>query len=186
MRLPAFHLLALAAGLALLALSRVRELIVSRRNERSMRRRGGHEAPRSLFPLFVLLHTAAPIALVVEVLATKARPGPLWPLWLAIWLGAEWVRAASMRALGDRWSVRIFVVPGEAPVRSGPYRFVPHPIYLAVTLELAAFPLLFGGWRTAIGAAIFNAALLAARIRFERKALRDAEGRPFDRAAQSG
>jgi methyltransferase len=186
LELPRLHLLALAAALALLTLSRVRELSVSRRNERSMRRRGGYEAPRSLFPLFVLLHTAAPLALVLEVVATKARPGPLWPLWLAVWLAAEWVRAASMRALGDRWSVRIFVVPGEIPIRSGPYRFIAHPIYLAVTLELAAFPLMFGAWRTAIGAAIFNAALLAVRIRFERRALRDAASRTFDPAAQSG
>jgi methyltransferase len=183
---PDFHYLALAAGLALLTLSRVRELTLSKRNEGSMRLRGGYEAPRSLLPLFIFLHAAAPIALVVEVLVTKARPGPLWPLWLVVWLGAEWIRAASMRALGDRWSVRIFVVPGEAPVRSGPYRFLAHPIYLAVTLELAAFPLLFGGWRTAIGAAIFNAALLAIRVRYERKALRAAAGAPFDPAPQPG
>jgi len=150
-----------------------------------MERRGGYEAPRSLFPLFVVLHAGAPLALIVEVLATNARPGPLWPLCLAAWFGAEYVRAASMRALGDRWSVRIFVVPGEAPVKRGPYRFVAHPIYLAVTLELAAFPLIFGAWRTAIGASIVNAVLLAFRIRFENRALREATRARFDPTAQS-
>jgi len=143
-----------------------------------MRRRGGYEAPRSLLPLFVVLHAAVPLALIAEVVATGARPGPLWPLWLGAWFAAEWVRAASMRALGDRWSMRIFVVPGEPPIRRGPYRFLAHPIYLAVTIELAALPLLFGAWRTAIGAAIFNAVLLAVRIRFESQALRDAGPRP--------
>ena len=139
----------------------------------------------SLMPLFVLLHTAVPLALVAEVVATGARPGPLWPLWLAAWIAAEWVRAASMRALGDRWSVRIFVVPGEPPVRRGPYRFVAHPIYLAVALELAAFPLLFGAWRTAIGAAVATAILLALRVRFESRALFDAAAAPFDPAERS-
>jgi methyltransferase len=185
---PDFRLIALAAALVLLGVSRAREVAVSRRNEQSMRRRGGYEAPMSLMPLFVILHTAAPLGLIVEVAATNVRPGPLWPLWplwLGVWIAAEWIRAASMRALGDRWSVRIFVVPGEPPIKRGPYRFVAHPIYIAVALELAAFPLLFGAWRTAICVAIANAALLAVRIRFEGRALRESEAPPFDPARQS-
>jgi len=182
---PDLYLIALAAALVLLGASRVHEIAVSRRNEQSMKRRGGYEAPMSLLPLFVVLHTAAPLALVAEVIATDARPGALWPLWLGAWVAAEWVRAASMRALGDRWSIRIFVVPGEPPIRRGPYRFLAHPIYLAVAIELAALPLLFGAWRTAIGAGLVNAVLLAIRIRFESRALHDAERARFDPTAQS-
>ncbi|HET9951779.1 MAG TPA: isoprenylcysteine carboxylmethyltransferase family protein [Candidatus Eisenbacteria bacterium] len=180
MAIPDFHLLALGAALALLGATRAHELSLSRRNERAMLGRGGYEAPGSRLPLFVALHAAMPIALLVEVVALGARSGPLWPLWLALWLGAEWLRAASMRALGDRWSARIYVVPGEPPVRRGPYRFFAHPSYLAVTLELAALPLLFGAWRTALGAGVVNALLLALRIRSESRALREAARAPFD------
>lgn len=183
---PDLHLLALGAALALLGATRAHELILSRRNERSMRRRGGYEAPGSFLPLFMALHVAVPLALVLEVAAAGARPGPLWPLWLALWIAAEWLRTASMRALGDRWSARVVVVPGEAPLRRGPYRWIAHPTYLAVTIELAALPLLFGAWRTAIGAAALNAALLALRIRFETRALREAERASFDPREGSG
>ena len=177
---PDLHLLALAAALALLGVSRAHELRLSAKNERAMRGRGGYELPGSTIPLFVVLHTAMPLSLLVEVVALGARPGALWPLWLVTWLAAEGLRAASMRALGDRWTVRIFVVPGEPLVRRGPYRYAAHPIYLAVTLELAALPLLFGAWRTALGAGLVNALLLAHRIRSERRALRGAASAPFD------
>ena len=175
---PDFHLLALGAALALLGVTRAHELNLSKRNERSMLARGGYQASGSRLSLFVALHVAMPLLLVVEVIALGARPGPLWPLWLALWLGAEWLRAAAMRALGDRWSARIFVVPGEPLSRRGPYRDLAHPSYLAVSLELAALPLLFGAWRTALIAGIVNVALLALRVRAEERALRGAAAAP--------
>ena len=136
-----------------------------------MKARGGYEVPGSQMPWFIALHVAAPLAMVAEVVFGGARPEPAWLLYLSIWVMAEWLRDASMRALGDRWSARIVVVPGERPVTRGPYRWFPHPIYLAVTLELLAMPLLFGAWRTAIGAGVVNAALVATRVRRERAAL---------------
>jgi methyltransferase len=166
------HVAGLGTALAVLLASRLREVALSRRNERAMLRRGGARAAGSRFPLLVALHAAFPLALVTEVVAAGVRPGPLWPLWLALWAVAEWLRSASMRALGDRWSARIVVVPGEPPIRSGIYRWFAHPSYLAVTLELAALPLLFGAWRTALAAGIANAVLVADRIRQEGRALR--------------
>ena len=65
-------------------------------------------------------------------------------------------------------------VPGEPAVRRGPYRFMRHPNYLAVAIELAAAPLLFGAWRTALGASLANLAALAVRIPAEEHALRNA------------
>ncbi|MSO74021.1 MAG: hypothetical protein EXQ99_02555 [Alphaproteobacteria bacterium] len=40
-------------------------------------------------------------------------------------------------ALGERWTTRIIVLPGKSLVRRGPYRFMRHPNYLIVALELA-------------------------------------------------
>ncbi len=181
---------ALAATLALLAASRTWELRLSSRNERRMRARGGHEAPGGRFPLFVALHVAWPLALVAEVALAGARPGALWPLWLVLVASGEGLRFSSMRALGDRWSARVYVVPGEPRVRRGPYRFLAHPNYLGVVLELAALPLLFGAWRTALAAGVVNALLLALRIRTEDRALLasgPASGRaPFDPGVRSG
>ncbi|HSQ60636.1 MAG TPA: isoprenylcysteine carboxylmethyltransferase family protein, partial [Acidobacteriota bacterium] len=87
----------------------------------------------------------------------------------------EGLRAASMRALGDRWTARVLVVPGEPRVRAGVYRRLAHPNYLGAALELAAVALLFGAWRTALLATAANALLLAFRARVESAALAAAE-----------
>ncbi len=49
----------------------------------------------------------------------------------------------------------------------GPYRFVRHPNYLVVVVELAALPLVFGAVWTAVAATVANAVLLTLRIRQE-------------------
>lgn len=174
-------ILPLVAAVTFLLATRVWELRRSARNERLMRERGGAPAPGGgPFALFVLLHAAFPVALVAEVVAGGARSGPLWPLWLAVWTAGEALRFAAIRTLGDRWSTRVYVVPGEARVRRGIYRYLPHPNYLGVILELAALPLLFGAWRTALGVGIANALLLAARVRAEEGALAESERAAFD------
>jgi methyltransferase len=85
------------------------------------------------------------------------------------------LRAASMRALGDRWTARVVVVPGEPRIRTGLYRLLAHPNYLGAALELGAVALLFGAWRTALVATLVNAALLSMRARVESRALEAAE-----------
>ena len=62
-------------------------------------------------------------------------------------------------------------MPGEPPVTRGPYHWLRHPGYLAVALELLAAPLMFGAWRTALGATLADAAALAVRIPAEERAL---------------
>jgi methyltransferase len=63
------------------------------------------------------------------------------------------------------------VVPGAGRVRSGPYRFLAHPNYVAVVLEGLALPLVHTAWLTAVLFSVLNAALLSVRIRTESGAL---------------
>ena len=135
----------------------------------------GRSRPRH-FPLLVALHTLYPLALIAEVVVLGARPGPAWPLWLGLWVAAQVLRVVAIRTLGDRWNVRIWVVPGEPRVRRGLYRWLPHPNYLAVVVELLSGPLLFGAWRTALLISALNALALRVRIRAEEAALAEAEG----------
>jgi methyltransferase len=162
---------ALGALLAILVLQRLSELWLSARNARRLRARGGVESGARHFPLLVLVHVVFLLSLPVEVLRFGARPGPGWPLWLGLWLGAQGLRYWAITALGDFWNVRIWVVPGAALVRRGPYRFLRHPNYVAVVIELAAVPLLFGAWRTAIAVSVLNLVALGIRIRVEERAL---------------
>jgi len=165
----------LGAYLAVLALQRAGELLLSARNLGRLRARGAVEYGAGHFPLFVLLHGAYPVALVLEVLA-GARAGPAWPLWLGLWLAAQALRITAIGTLGERWNVRIVVLPGEPPVERGIYRWLPHPNYVAVALEFVAAPLMFGAWRTALGGSLLNAVAMAVRIPAEERALRRAAG----------
>ncbi len=163
--------LGLAVFLAALATERLAELALSARHARALRARGAIEHGRAHFPLLVALHALFFPALAAEVLVLGARPGPAWPLWLVLFAAAQALRFASQRALGPRWTVRVLVLPGEPLVRRGVYRFLRHPNYLAVALELLAGPLLFGAWRTALLASLVNAAVMAVRVPAEERAL---------------
>lgn len=165
---------ALAIFVVVLVAERLLELAWSARNVARLRARGAVEYGRRHFPMFVVLHTAFPLMLAWEVLTGRAHPGAAWPLWLALFLAAQALRAWSMASLGERWNVRVWVVPGLPPVRSGPYRFLSHPNYFAVVLELLAGPMMFGAWRTALVIGVANAAALSLRVRVEERALTEA------------
>jgi methyltransferase len=161
---------------AALAIQRLSELVVSARHLRLLRERGAVEFRAPHFAGIVALHALFPLALIAEVALAGARPGRLWPALLLPLAAAQALRVASMAALGDLWHVRVWVVPGTAPVREGIYRWLAHPNYAGVALELASLALIFGAWRTALVASAVNGALLARRIALERRALRWAQG----------
>jgi methyltransferase len=172
---PGSTVIGLAVYLATVLMQRSAEMWLSRRNLARLAARGAVEAHGGHFWMFVVLHAGYPVALVAEVMA-GARPPAAWPLWLAVWLAAQALRLAAIRALGERWNVRIVVVPGAPPVRHGVYRWLSHPNYLAVALEFVSAPLLFGAWRTAAAFSALNALAMAVRIPAEERALREAAG----------
>lgn len=168
--------------LVLLTLQRLGELRLSARNESKMWALGGREVESGQFPWMVLLHVLFPLSLAAEVAFLGARPGRPWPLWLGVVLATQALRFATMSALGVRWSVHIWVVPGMKLATGGPYRFFRHPNYLAVAAELPAAALLFGAWRTAAVFTILNLVALRARIRAEERALGIGPARSGSRA----
>lgn len=158
--------------LALVIAQRLGELAISARHARRVRARGAVEHGAGHFPLIVLVHVLFPLCMLGEVMWLGARPGPGWPAWMALWACAQALRYAAIRALGDRWNARILVVPGEPPVTAGMYRFLRHPNYVAIVVELIAAPMIFGAWRTAVFITLLNALALRVRIRAEDAALR--------------
>ena len=93
---------------------------------------------------------------------------------------AQGLRWWAVATLGPRWSTRVIVVPGEPPVTTGPYRWLRHPNYLAVVLEMACLPLAWGMWRLALVFSLGNAAILWFRIRDEERALGPEWKRAFE------
>ena len=156
---------------ALLAAQRLIELRISARHIDRLRARGAVESGRGHFWMFVVVHTLLVLGIVLEAAFLGARPGGAWPLWALLLAGAQALRYAAIRALGPCWNVRVWVIPGAELVTRGPYRFLKHPNYVAVVVELLAAPLLFGAWRTALVVGALNALALTVRIRCEDRAL---------------
>ena len=159
------------AYLAALALERAHELRLSSRHEAALRARGAIESGRELHPWLVAVHAALPLLVIAEVLWLGARPARGWPLALAALALVEALRLWSMATLGTLWTTRVLVPPGISRVRAGPYRWLRHPSYIAAAIELAAGPLMFGAWRTALALSLVNLPLLVARARVEARAL---------------
>jgi methyltransferase len=157
---------------ALVALQRLAELALARANVRRMKARGGHEVAAVHYPFMVALHAAFLVAAPLEVVLL-GRPfvPPLALGAVALLLAAEALRVWMLRTLGDRWSTRVVVVPGEPRVAAGPYRFLRHPNYLVVAIEILALPLVHTAYLTAIVFSVLNAILMAVRIPAEERAL---------------
>ncbi|MDT5194028.1 MAG: methyltransferase [Mycobacterium sp.] len=158
--------------IGLVAVERVAELVVSQRNLATSRARGGSEFGAGHYPAMVVLHTALLAACLIEVLALHRPfiPALGWPM-LAVVLAAQGLRWWCIATLGWQWNTRVVVVPGAPRVTGGPYRYLPHPNYVAVALEGVALPLVHTAWITALAFTVLNAALMAARIKVENAAL---------------
>jgi methyltransferase len=160
----------------LVGCERVAELVVSKRNAAWSLAHGGVERGRGHYPPMVVLHTGLLVGAVVEVLVTHRPfvPGLGWPM-LAVVLLTQALRWWCIRTLGPRWNTRVVVVPGLPRVTGGPYRWLPHPNYVAVVVEGVALPLVHTAWVTAVAFTALNAVLLRVRIGVENAALADAE-----------
>lgn len=158
--------------LAAVALERLAELVVSRRNLAWSRERGGVEFGASHYPVMVVLHTALLLGCLVEVFAAHRPflPALGWPM-LAIVVAAQGLRWWCITTLGPQWNTRVVVVPGAPRVTGGPYRYFSHPNYVAVVAEGIALPLVHSAWITALVFTVLNAALLRTRIQTENTAL---------------
>jgi methyltransferase len=152
--------------LAFVTAQRLGELVLARRNTRRLLARGAYEVGAGHYPLIVALHAAWLAGL--WWLGWDERVDSLW---LAAYALLQVFRGWILASLGERWTTRIIVLPGEPLVRRGPYRFIPHPNYLLVAAEIAVLPLVLGlGW-WALLFSVLNALVLWVRIRAEGRAL---------------
>jgi methyltransferase len=162
---------------AYFVVARLAELVVARRNLRRLRAAGGVEHGRGHYPVMVALHAAWLGGLWAEGRGAEAA-APQWP-WLALLAAAMAARIWTVVALGERWTTRVVVLPGRAPVATGPYRLLRHPNYVAVVAELFAAPWAVGAtWTAVVGSALNLALLYGVRIPCEERALADAAAAP--------
>jgi methyltransferase len=154
------------------ALERVAELLVSKRNRAWSRAHGGVEFGAAHYPQMVILHLGLLSGCLAEtiLLHRPFLPALGWSM-LVIVVAAQGLRWWCIATLGRQWNTRVVVVPGAARVTQGPYRFLSHPNYVAVVVEGVALPMVHTAWITALTFTVLNAAVLRVRIKVENAAL---------------
>ncbi len=86
-------------------------------------------------------------------------------------LGGIILRKVSIRTLGDNWSLHIKQIPSQQLITTGPYKWLRHPYYTAVILELSGTSLYFNSFLSLGYVFVIHLSLLLVRISFEEKIL---------------
>jgi methyltransferase len=152
--------------LGLVTAERIAELTLARRNTAALMAKGAVEVAPGHYPAIVLMH-----ALWLASLWIFGATRMIDSTWLAVFLSLQVLRVWTLMTLGPRWTTRIIVLPGSAPVSNGPYRLVSHPNYLVVVGEIATLPPCLGLFWIALIFSAANAILLSIRVRAETIAL---------------
>lgn len=161
----------------IIALQRLAELALARRNTSRLLLIGAVERGADHYPALVALHAAW----LGTVAVLAAGQTIAWG-WVLAYMALQALRVWTIHSLNGRWTTRILVLPGQAAVTGGPYRYLRHPNYVIVALELALVPLALGAPGVALIFTLANAALMQIRLRTEEAALTWATARPGAKA----
>lgn len=157
---------------AAIILQRLVELAVARSNERWMKQQGAVEFGAKHYRWMVFVHSLFFLVIIFEKIVFNKGLSIFWPWILGIFLVTQGLRLWAVFSLGRYWNTKILVLPKAKVVKKGPYRFIKHPNYLVVAVELFTVPILFNEYFSAILFTILNVFLLAIRIPEEEKALK--------------
>jgi protein-S-isoprenylcysteine O-methyltransferase Ste14 len=86
-------------------------------------------------------------------------------------LASFWLRRRAIRELGKMWSLHVEIREQHQLIMSGPYRWVRHPAYTSMVLELLSLGLILQSAYTSTVVALLFVPTLYARIRIEEAAL---------------
>lgn len=149
------------------ALQRLVELARANRNTRRLLERGGREVGAEHYPLIVALHAGW---LLTLTLLTSPDPPVNWGL-ITVFALLQVLRIWVLASLGPYWTTRIITLDDAPLQRKGPYRFMRHPNYLIVALEVPLLALILDLPVVALVFGAINLLLLAVRIQVEGRAL---------------
>jgi methyltransferase len=147
------------------------ELQLSLFNEKALRAKGAVEPPDDVIGWMRIAYPAAFVLIGIEA----AVGGPLSRNWvvggLVLFGWAKALKFWAMAHLGPRWTFRVLVLPGAPLVRSGPYRLLRHPNYVAVIGEIVAIAVALQAPAAGVVATLGFGWLIWRRIDVEERAL---------------
>lgn len=147
---------------------RIFELRISKRHQQQMTSRGAAKVKDPYFRWMAMFHTLLLIAAAAEVvfLHRPFLPALAIPMFM-LFLAANVVRWWVIRTLGEHWNVQVVDSTKLGFVSSGPFRYVRHPNYAAVFIEMVALPLIHTAWITALAGAVLHMVVLSLRLSVE-------------------
>jgi protein-S-isoprenylcysteine O-methyltransferase Ste14 len=99
---------------------------------------------------------------------------------LVLAIGSFVIRRRAIAALGRFWSLHVEVREEHEFIRSGPFAWIRHPVYLSMILEIVAVALILQAWLTLMAVALIFIPTLSYRIKLEEAALAAKFGAAFD------
>jgi methyltransferase len=164
--------IAFLALLLTVGLLRIFELRVSRRHQLQMAAHGATKVQEPQFRWMVFVHSAILIGAALEVVLLHRPFIPaLATVMLFLFLAANAVRLWVVRTMGKHWNVQIVNSTSLGVVTDGPFRFVRHPNYAAVFVEMVSLPLIHTAWITALLGCVGCVATISRRIILEESVL---------------
>lgn len=157
----------------LIVVQRLYELIIAKKNEKWMIGQGAVEFGKKGYKYIVFMHVLFMMSFLLEKIIKDCSISAIWPELGAIFITSQLVRVWAIKTLGKYWNTKIIVLPDANIVSRGPYRFIRHPNYLVVFLEMLTIPLLFDAFYTACLFTCLNFILLAFRVAEEEEALKN-------------
>ncbi len=158
--------------LAAVGLGRLIELRISRRHQRVLAARGIVKIAEPHFRRMVLLHAGVLLASGLEVWLLRRPFRRALALQAGvIVLSANALRWWEIRAMAGHWDVQVMNSLDLGVVTDGPFRWIRHPNYAAVFLELTAIPLLHSAWLTALIGTFAHIWVLRRRVALEEAVL---------------
>jgi methyltransferase len=157
--------------LGLFLLRKLLDQLRSRSNVRALK----EQAPPSrsdAFPLLLITHVAFFLLVPAEIFLWDRPLIPALAVPMLLLFGlASGLRAWSIHSLGRYWSSRVVVPLDLQPVTDGPYRFIRHPNYLSMTLELTALSFLHTAYLSGMVVTVLCLVAVTNRISREEAAL---------------
>lgn len=159
--------------LFVLVIQRLLELFIAKRNEKWMLAKGAIEYGKEHYKYMVLLHSSFFVAIIMETLLLHKQLNDNWVVLLIIFIIVQLGRIWVISSLGKYWNTKIIVLPNIRVITKGPFKYIKHPNYLIVTIELLVIPLIFNSYITAITFFFLNQLMLFIRIPIEERALKE-------------
>jgi methyltransferase len=154
--------------LVLVGIGRLAELGISRRNQRQLEKQGVRKIPEPHFRWMVLLHGSVLVCAGAEVLLLHRPLIPALAISMAVlFILSNLLRWWVIRTLAGHWNVEVMESSRVGVVSSGPYRWVRHPNYVAVVIEIFSLPMIHTAWITAIIGTLGDLEILRRRLSVE-------------------